>query len=112
MRFLPGLTLDSSGVLHGKPTQSGTWNFWVQLSDEDPPSQAWCDPHKADREFQIQVQPSIDIDNQKTTTYGTVNQPYSNQLTAIQLTNTNPRTGTAGDDGPVVCRLRALFPRA
>lgn len=90
----PGLSLASSGVLSGRPTQSGTWNFWVQLSDEDPPSQAWCTPHKADREFQISVQPTVDIDNLTTTTYGTVSQAYSNQLTAMQLTNTNPRTGT------------------
>lgn len=90
----PGLSLSSSGTVSGRPTQSGTWNFWVELSDEDPPSLAWCAPKKADREFQISVQPSVDIDNQKTTTYGTVNQTYSNQLTAMQLTNTNPRTGT------------------
>ena len=65
-------------------------------------------PKTAEREFQIQVQPSIDIDNPKTTTYGTVNQPYSNQLTATQVTNTESTDGYSRDDSPMVCRLRAV----
>ncbi len=89
----PGLSLSSSGTLNGRPTASGTHRFWVQLSDEDPPSQAWCDPHKADREFQITVEPGLSIDNQVTSKFGTLTQAYSDQLAATMITNTNPRTG-------------------
>jgi Putative Ig domain len=51
----PGLALDKDGVLHGAPTKAGTWSFWLELSDEDPPSAAWCRPTKSEREFIVTV---------------------------------------------------------
>jgi hypothetical protein len=51
----PGLVLDKDGLLHGTPAQAGTWSFWVELSDEDPPSAAWCRPAKSEREFTVSV---------------------------------------------------------
>jgi hypothetical protein len=50
-----GLVLDKDGLLHGTPAQAGTWSFWVELSDEDPPSAAWCVPARSQREFIVSV---------------------------------------------------------
>jgi hypothetical protein len=81
----PGLSLSSSGLVSGTPTQSGTYRFWVELSDQDPPSAAWCLVAKAQREFEITVNAGISINNQ-TARPGTVGQPYSEQLAATLLT--------------------------
>jgi hypothetical protein len=51
----PGLTLASSGHVSGTPTQAGSWSFWVNLSDQDPPSADWCRPSNAQREFTITI---------------------------------------------------------
>ena len=51
----PGLTLASSGTVSGTPTNAGGWSFWVNLSDQDPPSASWCVPSNAQREFTIMI---------------------------------------------------------
>ena len=51
----PGLSLAKSGRVSGTPAQAGTWSFWVNLSDQDPPSADWCRPSSAQREFSIQI---------------------------------------------------------
>ena len=51
----PGLSLSSDGVISGTPTSGGGWRFWVELSDQDPPSASWCAPKKSEREFSIGV---------------------------------------------------------
>jgi len=51
----PGLTLASSGHVGGTPTQAGGWSFWVNLSDQNPPSASWCVPGIAQREFTITI---------------------------------------------------------
>jgi large repetitive protein len=51
----PGLTLAKSGHVSGTPTQVGGWSFWVNLSDENPPSANWCVPSNAQREFTIAI---------------------------------------------------------
>lgn len=53
----PGLTLSASGLVSGTPTQGGNWSFWVELSDQDPPSADWCRPMKSEEEFTINVGP-------------------------------------------------------
>ena len=53
----PGLSLASSGLVSGTPRQAGSWSFWLELSDEDPPSAAWCTPRKSERNFTIEVAP-------------------------------------------------------
>jgi hypothetical protein len=53
----PGLTLAANGLVSGAPTQGGRWSFWVELSDQDPPSADWCIPRKSEREFTINVGP-------------------------------------------------------
>jgi hypothetical protein len=68
----PGLSLDKDGLLHGSPTTAGTWSFWLELSDEDPPSAAWCVPKKAEREFIVKVGAPP----------GTVGSPYAVRISA------------------------------
>ena len=51
----PGLTLAKSGQVSGTPTRVGGWSFWVDLSDENPPSASWCVPSNAQREFTITI---------------------------------------------------------
>jgi large repetitive protein len=51
----PGLSLEKDGLLHGTPTTAGRWSFWVELSDEDPPSATWCLPKKSEREFIVTI---------------------------------------------------------
>jgi hypothetical protein len=79
-----GLTLDKSGLLHGTPQVAGKYDFWVELSDEDPPSASWCNPPKtAERVFTINIIQGLNIQqnalNPKVTF---TNVPYSFQLTA------------------------------
>jgi hypothetical protein len=78
----PGLTLDRSGLVHGIPTSAGTYSFWVELSDENPPSQTWCRPNTAQREFTIKIIQGLLI-NERQPVLGeaTVNQAYNKQLT-------------------------------
>lgn len=56
-----GLSLQSNGTISGTPTSAGNAVFWVELSDEDPPSAAWCTPKKAEREFSIRIDPGLVI---------------------------------------------------
>ena len=51
----PGLTLASSGQVSGTPTLAGGWSFWVNLSDQNPPSADWCRPSEAQRQFTITI---------------------------------------------------------
>jgi hypothetical protein len=51
----PGLSLAKSGLVSGTPAQAGSWSFWVNLSDENPPSADWCRPAEAQREFTITI---------------------------------------------------------
>ena len=79
----PGLTLDKSGLVHGVPTQAGNYSFWVELSDENPPSQSWCRVSTAQREFTFKVIEGLKIQQNslspKNATF--LNEPYSFQLT-------------------------------
>ena len=87
-----GITLSSSGVISGVPTGSGESRFWVELSDENPPSQSWCRPETAQREFSITIKPGLSI-NQNSVAGGTIGTPYDQTLTATQVTTLNPPSG-------------------
>jgi hypothetical protein len=58
----PGLWLRTDGLLGGTPTEAGSWSFWVELSDQDPPTQDWCRPAKSQREFTVVVVKPLEID--------------------------------------------------
>lgn len=79
----PGLTLDKSGLVHGVPATAGDYSFWVELSDENPPSASWCVPSTAQREFTFHIVQGLSI-SQKQSALGVValNAPWSLQLTA------------------------------
>jgi hypothetical protein len=77
----PGLTLLDDGLLTGIPTRAGSWSFWLELSDEDPPSEPWCVPRKSQRLFTVEVVTALAI----TTTSAppaTIDTPYSLALRA------------------------------
>jgi hypothetical protein len=57
----PGLTIDKSGLVHGVPTQEGDFSFWLELSDENPPSADWCRPSTAQRQFTIKIVKGLNI---------------------------------------------------
>jgi putative Ig domain-containing protein len=94
-----GLQLNTnSGLISGVPTSSGTVTFGLELQD----FQGGCagcgclnrtPPTCAYRDFAITVHAGIAINNQVTTKYGTLNQPYSDQLTATMLTSSPPPAG-------------------
>jgi hypothetical protein len=84
----PGLSLSFGGTISGTPTAAGSYSFYVNLSDQNPPSADWCRPSAAQREFTITVvggAPAVPLSiNQaalapKATT---LEAPYSFQLTA------------------------------
>jgi hypothetical protein len=99
----PGLSLSSSGLISGKPTTAGGWRFWVELSDEDPPSQSWCVPKTADREFEIGILPRIRV-GPESAAPGTVGVAYSLPMTATMVYST---TQTGPPSSPVTWSISA-----
>lgn len=51
----PGVSLSFRGLISGTPTRAGSYSFWINLSDQDPPSASWCRPSTAQRQFTINV---------------------------------------------------------
>jgi Putative Ig domain len=82
----PGLSLAKSGTISGTPSAAGSFSFWVNLSDENPPSADWCRPAEAQREFTITVvggAPVVPLSIvQSPLKATTISTPYSAQLTA------------------------------
>ena len=78
----PGLSLSTGGTIGGTPTQGGSYDFWVELSDENPPSASWCVPATAQREFTITILQGLNIQqNALSPKVAASNAPYSFQLT-------------------------------
>ncbi len=78
-----GLSLSSSGLISGTPTVGGSWSFWVELSDQNPPSASWCIPSSAQRQFSISIGQGLKIKQNALTPKATfLGEPYSFQLTA------------------------------
>jgi hypothetical protein len=82
----PGLTIASSGLISGTPTQQGEWTFWIEM--KDIPSWEggifWCSDNKStERQFSITIIPGLQIVQRQSSLGGAaLNQPYSLQLTA------------------------------
>ena len=74
----PGLSLSSTGVISGAPTNAGTSNFWVELKDVGCPP----DFGTAEREFSISVQPRVLVTTESAAS-GTIGSPYTLNLTAV-----------------------------
>jgi hypothetical protein len=80
-----GLSLETNGTISGMPTTAGNFVFWVELSDEDPPSQPWCTPKKAEREFSIRIDPGLVVTTE-TVPPAYTGTPYSLALAAMMQT--------------------------
>ena len=78
----PGLSLSTGGQISGSPSQGGMYRFWVELSDQDPPSQSWCLPKKAEREFSITINPRVLVTTESAGP-GTIGSAYTLNLTAV-----------------------------
>jgi hypothetical protein len=79
----PGLSLSKDGHVTGVPTQGGSWSFWIELSDQDPPEASWCAPTTAEREFTITILQGLNIQQNALNPKATfLNAPYNFQLTA------------------------------
>jgi hypothetical protein len=84
----PGLSLSFRGTISGTPTTAGSFSFWVNLSDQDPPTADWCRPSAAQREFTIVVSggaPAVPLSIVQSTLAPkatTLETPYSFQFTA------------------------------
>ena len=80
----PGLTMNSSGLVTGTPTTAGNYSFWIELSDQDPPSQSWCRTPvgKAERQFTMTVIQGLSILQKQAQLAGQLGIPYTLQFTA------------------------------
>ena len=91
----PGLSMTRKGVISGVPTSAGFTRFWLwdrdQTFAEGGPD--WCvDEDKSEREFSIQIDPGLAIINESVKPASS-GQPYTETLTAKQVTSLNPPTG-------------------
>jgi hypothetical protein len=92
----PGLSMSSSGLITGTPSATGSTEPWVQVHDltatmGGPP---WCGGDNASqRQFVFNTVAGLSI-QQQSVPGGTINKPYSQQLTAISITSLNPVQGS------------------
>jgi len=90
----PGLTVTSSGLVSGTPTQSGTFQF--TLVETDHAGVSWCGDNAAsDANFTIKIEPGLRIVTNDIPQNASVGQPYSAQLDAQVVTSLSPVTGAA-----------------
>lgn len=82
----PGLSISSSGLISGTPTQEGEWTFWIEM--KDIPSWEggvfWCsDDNSTEKQFSITIIQGLQIQQrQSTLTPAQLNTNYSLQFTA------------------------------
>lgn len=81
-----GLTMQSSGLISGTPTQAGEWTFWVSMQDIPASSGgvSWCaDSRSTEKQFSITILQGLNIlQNGLNPKVAATNAPYSFQLTA------------------------------
>jgi large repetitive protein len=97
----PGLSLTGDGLLVGIPTQAGSWSFWLELSDEDPPSEPWCFPRKSEREFTVNIVAALAITTASVAP-ATLATPYSLRLSAQGGSGTRTWSIASGELPPGV----------
>jgi hypothetical protein len=98
----PGLSIDSSsGVIGGTPTQTGTYVFWVTMTDVPASSGGvfWCsDNNSTEKQFEITINSGLQINQrQNTLTAGQMTVPYNLQFTA---TGGSPTWGVSSGSLP------------
>jgi large repetitive protein len=92
----PGLSMSLSGLITGTPTSAVSTQPWVQVHDLTPDmgGYPWCGgDNKSQRQFVFNVVAGLSIQDQSVPG-GTIEQPYSKQLTALSVTNINPVQGS------------------
>ena len=92
----PGLSLSRTGLISGTPTATGGTEPWVQVHDLTAPEggPSWCGgDNKSQRQFVFNVAPGLSI-QQQSVPGGTIGQAYSQQFTALAVTNLNPVQGS------------------
>src|SRR5204862_5119809 len=87
----PGLSLSKSGAISGVPTRGGDYPFWVELSDENPPSASWCVPSTAQRQFTIKILAGLNLQQNALSPKGA----FLGQAYSFQLTTDNPAAATS-----------------
>lgn len=93
----PGLSMSSSGLVTGTPTAASETTPWVTVHDLTAAEGGypWCGgDNKSERQFVFRVAAGLSIQTQSVPG-GTVGQSYSQTLTALSVTNTNPVQGSA-----------------
>jgi large repetitive protein len=83
-----GLSLSSTGVISGTPTTAGTYDFFLELSDQNPPSAAWCVPKTAEQPFRLSIDPRV-IVTTPSAPAGTVGVAYNLPLEAQMMSAPN-----------------------
>jgi len=83
-----GLSLSKGGTISGTPTTAGTYDFFLELSDENPPSAAWCLPKTAEQPFSLTVDARV-IVTSASAPAGTVGVAYNLPLQAQMMTAPN-----------------------
>jgi hypothetical protein len=82
-----GLSMSSSGLITGTPTQAGQGRFWVRVHDIGPAEggPVWCTfPKDAEREFSITVDPRVIVRTQSALP-ATIGTAYSLTLEAAMM---------------------------
>ena len=82
-----GLSMSSSGLITGTPTQAGGARFWVKVHDIGPAEggPVWCTfPKDAEREFKIDVNPRVIVTTQSAVP-GTIGAPYNLPVVAQMM---------------------------
>jgi large repetitive protein len=82
-----GLSMSSSGLITGTPTQAGAGRFWVKVHDIGPAEggPVWCTfPKDAEREFKIDVNPRVIVRTQSALP-GTIGADYNLLLDAQMM---------------------------
>ena len=83
-----GLSLSSSGVISGTPTTAGTYDFYLELSDQNPPSAGWCIPKTAEQPFRLSIDPRVIVTTEAAPP-GTVGAAYNLPLQAQMMSAPN-----------------------
>jgi len=94
----PGLSISSSGLLSGTPTQAGTYRFWLQVHDVGPAEggPSWCTvPKDAEREFKLSIDTALRLVTNTIPQNASVGVSYSTTLQAALVTDASNQTPIA-----------------
>ena len=93
-----GLSMSSSGLISGTPTQAGKFRFWIQVHDLGPSEggPVWCTvPKDAEREFTISIDPALRLLTNSIPQNASIGVPYSATLQAALVTDASTQTPVA-----------------